>query len=490
MEQYTVCQQKTLYFLDKQLENAELLGGIHYCKIIGSAGTGKTFICAKWIEKLNFNIYKVACVAPTRKALSILKQKISYKRNLRFLTLHSLLNFKCDYDINGKMKFISSSDKINLDFNIIFIDESSMISIEIYKYLTEKIVLEKNKKHCLIIFMGDICQLPPVNENVSRSLLENYEMINLKEIIRSKNELISQMYKIWRKNVIHDINKKYKLSIKNNNNVLYFRKNEDFKIILCKNITNFINKNQNSIVLSYSNKSVSVYNNLIRNYLFGKDAKNPFCPGEKLIVNNGLIYGFKNEFPIFDKKNNRYVTNDFININLVTIVEMDMPELEYNNIKYNFPKMKTWMLTNDKSDNFFIIHKDSKHDWNLLKKKWRDIINCLKDQYHSLKKDSDNLKKIGKSVEEQRKEIKKECKILKLEIKDWWKLFIYMQNSYNAPLIYAYSLTVHKSQGSTFQNVFVDAKNIKICTKKNISLQRRCLYTAVSRASDSMVMLI
>ena len=48
-------------------------------------------------------------------------------------------------------------------------------------------------------------------------------------------------------------------------------------------------------------------------------------------------------------------------------------------------------------------------------------------------------------------------------------------------VVYAYAITVHKSQGSTFERVFIDVENI---CRSNI--QQKMLYTAITRASKSI----
>lgn len=53
-----------------------------------------------------------------------------------------------------------------------------------------------------------------------------------------------------------------------------------------------------------------------------------------------------------------------------------------------------------------------------------------------------------------------------------------------ANLNYAYCLTIHKSQGSTFQNVFVDVPNALV--NKNIRERNQLLYVAVTRAAKRL----
>ena len=57
-----------------------------------------------------------------------------------------------------------------------------------------------------------------------------------------------------------------------------------------------------------------------------------------------------------------------------------------------------------------------------------------------------------------------------------------------AQLNYGYCITVHKSQGSTFKNVFIDL--FDIFENKNKEEVLKCLYTAITRTSDSLELLI
>jgi len=58
----------------------------------------------------------------------------------------------------------------------------------------------------------------------------------------------------------------------------------------------------------------------------------------------------------------------------------------------------------------------------------------------------------------------------------------------NAQLNYGYCITVHKSQGSTFSNVYIDIADIFENKSKDEVL--KCLYTAITRTSDSLELLL
>ena len=68
-----------------------------------------------------------------------------------------------------------------------------------------------------------------------------------------------------------------------------------------------------------------------------------------------------------------------------------------------------------------------------------------------------------------------------------WEYFYYSFIDVFADISYGYCITVHKSQGSTFDNVYVDSKNILSFKNKDTL---NCLYTAITRASKSLKLLV
>lgn len=61
-----------------------------------------------------------------------------------------------------------------------------------------------------------------------------------------------------------------------------------------------------------------------------------------------------------------------------------------------------------------------------------------------------------------------------------WKKYFHLKNTY-PDLRPKDAITIHKSQGSTYDNVFIDLSNLSTCHNKNLAA--RLLYVAFSRAS-------
>jgi tRNA(Met) C34 N-acetyltransferase TmcA len=121
--------------------------------LYGYAGTGKTTTLVEFVAYLLENkfIKSVTLSAPTNKAVNIIKSKFRHhlkrlarieydlsfddlvaaleKRGLKvdFITIHKLLNYKNDFDTEGDKVFLRNG-KTNLnDYDLVIIDECSMI---------------------------------------------------------------------------------------------------------------------------------------------------------------------------------------------------------------------------------------------------------------------------------------------------------------------------------------------------------------------------
>jgi superfamily I DNA/RNA helicase len=67
----------------------------------------------------------------------------------------------------------------------------------------------------------------------------------------------------------------------------------------------------------------------------------------------------------------------------------------------------------------------------------------------------------------------------------FWDFYYQQMRDVFADVAYGYAMTVHKSQGSTYQRVFIDMKDIiQRNPKERESYQ--CLYTAITRASSEV----
>lgn len=175
--------------------------------LYGFAGTGKTTII---VEILSFLLKKkliksVAFTAPTNKAVTVIKSKFrnylkeiyevyfpnseiavnfsfddildklyEVKVKIDFITIHKLLKFEKDISLDGDFTFVKSTEgSLISNYEIVIIDECSMIPIDLAEHIYNEIRLkplkpsDNYKKIPKVIFLGDPAQLPPVGETLS-----------------------------------------------------------------------------------------------------------------------------------------------------------------------------------------------------------------------------------------------------------------------------------------------------------------------------------
>ena len=85
-------------------------------------------------------------------------------------------------------------------------------------------------------------------------------------------------------------------------------------------------------------------------------------------------------------------------------------------------------------------------------------------------------------------EVLKSKKMIKFGLVVLSRLWLYIFNNFIdifADINYGYCITSHKSQGSTYTNVFVDVSNILNYNRHPID-GMKCLYTSITRASDNL----
>lgn len=116
-----------------------------YFTLAGSAGTGKSSIIQCIIDNLDINKADVLCGALTGKATLNLRRKGNDGSN----TLHSAL-YDCIFTKDGPIFTLKSK----IYYKLIIIDEASMISEEMFNDIMSFGIPT--------IFIGDHCQLPPI----------------------------------------------------------------------------------------------------------------------------------------------------------------------------------------------------------------------------------------------------------------------------------------------------------------------------------------
>ena len=355
--------------------------------ITGNPGTGKSYL----INLLSNNT-SCAITATTNKAVSI----YSYAT-----TIYKYLGLSLNTYTNKIYK--TNRYPHNLKNSVVIIDEASMIDEKLYSYI------KPLTKYNLFIYVGDKYQLPPVKSkfNIFDHVKNDYE---LTEVYRQNtdNSIITTC------NDIKDsIDSNYKYQLKPSKNIIFLNKEDSIN----KLDDLFTEEEENNICLAYTNKTVTDYNNHIRENMRMFNA----------LTNNGAT----GKFPSVKEK---VIVNDVVTMQGKPIVLSDT-----DFIIEDVRDMGSYYLINGS----YIYHKDMK--------KYKRELNKL---YKDYKEDRCTTQ----DIDNHRNNV--------IDIRP------------------RYAQTTHKSQGSTYDNVFIDLNDINSC--KDTNLYNRMLYVALSRAKENV----
>lgn len=419
-----------------------------FATLKGSAGTGKTTITKEFIDKCKFK-YGIVVSAPTHKA----KKVIERATNLKSFTIQKLLGLRPntdldDFNINFP-QFDSGAESEIQYYKMLIIDESSMLNTDLF----ELICKEASRYNVKVLFIGDELQLPPVNEIASKAITDISIMFNLTVIVRQKDtNPLADLLIALRNDILNSTNTFEQLLIETPNNI-----NENEEGYLSLNPTEFQIKMREEFnsqsyrdnkdyckYTAWTNSSIAGSNKAIRGYL---------TESQEILVKDDVLMGYKT---ITDMYEGTFITNseEYIvdkvekHINNFMIDGYNVV-LKYWDYEANaFIQTRTLFIVNPTDYiNFMKQHNDILEKATKWKgKAWKDYYNFK--NYNLLI--SDILDKNGKLL------VKKD-------------------------IDYGYGITVHKTQGSTYENIFVNIKNIR--GNKNIIERKKLIYVAMSRCT-------
>ncbi len=137
--------------------------------ISGKAGTGKTSVVRSILTIYSKANYQIGCCALSAKAAMVIRESTGFPAT----TIHRMLGCQ------GANKFKYNKDN-PLPFNVLFIDEGSMISADIFYLIFQAI-----KSQTKLIICGDNGQLPPIGYgNIFNDLLGMGEYLNGYELTK------------------------------------------------------------------------------------------------------------------------------------------------------------------------------------------------------------------------------------------------------------------------------------------------------------------
>lgn len=437
----------------------------------GWAGTGKTYCVSTLVRYVletmhpKHNWFKIGVTGPTNKSVRVLKRTSGLKNpRILFQTIHKLLGLKERITDEGKQEFVADSDGFKPQIHsikLLIIDEVSMLNDDLF----QKILPFRDK--IKIICMGDPAQIPPVGRPdcipFREELADFYRIktLSLKTIMRQKegNAIIESSVAIRSdlgaaKNPIPPVTKVNEAGEGIeflNLNLPEVRKGFSdvlatyFKTEAFKKDSEFVK------IIAWRNKTVETMNTLIRGVIFGEESKaSKILIGEKLIANNPIIQ----EGVVVLTTNEEFTVETFdIKEEELRFVISDNPDDEPYEIRIKYYESLVSYL--DDSDE--------------VVKTWIEILH----------EDSEmEFKKLAM--------IMKRRAILKKGADKSWVVYYNLLRRY-ADVGYGYSISCHKSQGSTYNTAFVLEDDID--ANWDIIERNRIKYTAYTRPSKKLYVL-
>lgn len=158
--------------------------------LTGSAGTGKSTTIQHLLKRLPY--LRVALTAPTNKAVKVIARMRAKhvkanpqdeRKQDTVCTVHKLLGLTIKYNKDSRDLVQEAPSKAS-EYNLIIIDEGSMVNKALVEFIERELDIHSNLK---VIYMADPCQLPPVGESHSE-IFSRYQSIHLSKVERQAAE--------------------------------------------------------------------------------------------------------------------------------------------------------------------------------------------------------------------------------------------------------------------------------------------------------------
>lgn len=394
----------------------------------GFAGTGKTTTIQSFIRdaQVTQKRIKVALTAPTNKAVKVLS-RMAIEWDLQWvdtMTIHQLLGLILKPSRDGGMKLEHKGIDYLLRYDLIVLDEASMVNQELWMHIMFGLA------HCnrvKLICMGDPAQLPPIGEPASQ-VFDITDKAELTDVVRqAKDNPITELVDVARQAVYNPAVVIPKQSQQNLDKGVWWINRREWlhHLVAAFKSEGFQTDADHVRALAWTNRECDWLNHYVRSSIYEPDVE-PYVEGELLIARE----------PIFQEDE----------IVLPTSTECRV----FSVGRSHRGGYRCWNLE-------VISDEGGTYDFEVLHRSERD-------RYRQ------NLAQLEQQARQQ-------------WTKPNWKDYFALKQQF-AYLDYGYAITTHKSQGSTFQNVFVVDQDIDCNPNRDEAAQ--CRYVAYSRAAKRL----
>ncbi len=407
-------------------------------RLLGFAGTGKSYATVRLLRAYAHERPVLLC-APTNKATAVLRHMAhEIGGNIEATTLHKALGLRPDVDEDRGRLILKRVKAPDIPVNaLVLIDEASMIDSVLLRFIQQGL----QQAHAQAIYCGDPCQLPPVFEKESPAFTGPGVTVCLTHIVRqaADHPILAMTAKI-RAAMDGDAVPTFATQSHAAGSLIRLEP-ADFESTLLASFTSaaYQDDPDHCRVLAWTNERTRAYNQLIRRTLLGAEAdQQSLLPGEKVVACTPIPRG-------------RVHIGD-----VLTVVEAAPVH------HFGIPAYRAQVMTETgHAREMFVVRPEG--------------FPAYREQLSTLVKTAQALQKRIGQLSDQEDQARREA----------WVTFFAFKDSAFCDLRPIHASTVHKSQGSTYQTVFVDLSDIGRNTRRDVLL--RLLYVALTRARGDVV---
>jgi hypothetical protein len=470
----------------------------------GAAGCGKTSTLKVILDYIGDTL-EVYCTAPTNQAVKVIASATG--RNYT-KTIFGLLGLRLvQHDDTGPHLSPEGESKLG-DYNLLVIDECSMISRELYTLISNEV---RKHSHVKILFVGDNAQLPPVEDegiesptfSVTNSsllttvmrtaegnpILENVTLVRSNVVAMQDivNPFVNQFdeFKVTPqlnyqlKSVEKPLDKTTRLSDDGKVGIVYHNRNE-FNDMMDNCLDEFASEDyeddKNHVrMLAYTNKTVNYLNKLVRSRIFCEhDEISEYMKGEEIILSSPVTETDKggNEQIVYTNGERLVVeqANERVYLDRASGYSFSYWDLLVDNYEA-IPSLREKRYIK-------VVAKDSPTPNELIS---HEIHN---PQYKIANYERFSATMFSIMCSDLARKAKVKATRGGYYKKLAWQEFFDFKKQY-VNVSYAYATTIHRSQGSTFTNTYVIGDDLDKLHWDQLQLNK-LRYVGMSRSSKKL----
>ena len=437
-----------------------------YYVIEGKAGTGKTTIAKEILKE--FEDEQIYVAAVSHKAKGVIKNSFGEDtRGKKFFSIAGLLGMKGINDNDTQTTKFQVGLKVPLLDNppaLLVIDEASMITEDVLKKIID--INSSLSRPFQMLFLGDIGQIQPIRDEQSEFYRTHKDLLNKKSDIfnsKHKSKLITRVRQgeanpilpyadyFWENSQKENPELNPTQHIVRNNQItdkgslLFSNSEAEVLNFVIKAVKNAVEKgltNHVKIVTYHVNEKTEL-NQKIHEALFGKDSD--YSKGDMLILNSP-----------YDLPDVNATMENSSEIQIKSIQDTDVDEFGVHTLYLETNGTAYTRTGNEQKD--CVIQVVSRNDIGLYNQKLQELASRAKRQTN--------------------RALKKQA----------WSDFWEYKGRY-ADVDFGYAITAHKSQGSTYDIVVVDEKDIMGTTATSNQEKSELIYTALTRPRKTAIVI-